>query len=135
MFMDRNKPAFPKMQVGFIEIIVRPLLESYWGWLRSLKPIAEPLLLANIDYWKRKQAESDGQGLRADVNSPPSGGAPLNPPVTPMGEESSPARRSRTIGYRMRTLARQASTGASPSGVEEQHVRSTSPNANIADKV
>ena len=55
-----------QMQVGFIEFIVRPLLEAYWGWLRSFRPVAEPLLLANIEYWKRKQAGDADTALRPD---------------------------------------------------------------------
>jgi hypothetical protein len=61
MFMDRSKPAFPKMQVGFIEFIVKPLIEAFYGWLKSLRPFIEPHLTANLEYWKKRlEAELSG---------------------------------------------------------------------------
>jgi len=75
--MDRTKPAFPKMQSGFIDYIVRPLLEAYWAWLRSFRPIAEPLLVANAEHWKRRMQESGGDGA-----APPAAAA------APAGEDT-----------------------------------------------
>jgi len=77
--MDRTKPAFPKMQSGFIDYIVRPLLEAYWAWLRSFRPIAEPLLNANAEHWKRRMQESGG----GDGATSPQAAA-----ATPVGDDT-----------------------------------------------
>lgn len=67
MFMDRNRPAFPKMQVGFIEFIVKPLMEAYWGWMKPFKAIAEPHLLGNLDYWKKRQEAETAAAAAAGI--------------------------------------------------------------------
>jgi hypothetical protein len=116
MFMDRSKPAFPKMQVGFIEFIVRPLLEAYWGWLRSFKPVAEPLLLSNIEYWKRKQVEAGDAGPSTSSPSVSTAAATIGP--SPLGSPAGASAEEKdykrgTPG--MRSMFRMARHGKQPS--------------------
>ncbi|KAH9248485.1 hypothetical protein BASA81_013811 [Batrachochytrium salamandrivorans] len=69
LFMDRDRPAFPKMQVGFIEFIVKPLLDTYLMWLKPYKGSADIHLAANLEYWK-KRAEQESSTTTAVASSP-----------------------------------------------------------------
>ena len=54
-FMDRNKPAEAKCQLGFIDFIVGPLFEVWTNFLPETHFIMD-ILDSNRNYWKRKEA-------------------------------------------------------------------------------
>lgn len=90
LFMDRDRPAFPKMQVGFIEFIVKPLLDTYWMWLKPYKGSADVHLATNLEYWK-KRAEQESSAATAVASSPllppRSAKSSRHRPQSSMGEE------------------------------------------------
>lgn len=98
-FMDRRKPAFPKSQIGFITIIVRPLFNSYCQFLSTLKPQVDWCLSANLSHWEQRQADEEQglvgpglggyahHGMISTTTSP--GLGPISPSFGPLNSSSS----------------------------------------------
>ncbi len=75
MFMDRHKPAFHKCQIGFINVIVKPLFNTYCRFVVSLQEQVDWCLSANLKHWEKKQAEEEQ--LHATPSSPKQHHPPL----------------------------------------------------------
>ena len=124
MFMDRHKPAFPKMQVGFIEFIVKPLAESFYSWLKSLRPVVEPHLLENLEYWKRRlETESSATAGANQAALPP----PAPAPSSPADPKVSNKFVARFKGGSAHTRHRSAASFGEITGVATPNMESASP--------
>eukprot|EP00727_Mastigamoeba_balamuthi_P006936 m51a1_g2863 putative camp-specific 3 -cyclic phosphodiesterase 4d isoform x9 (816) ;mRNA; f:346072-348979 len=70
-FMDRNAAAVPKSQVGFINVVAKPLVVTLFNVAPS--PVTKSLtdnMRRNLDYWKsqqQQQQQQEGPGSHSSV--------------------------------------------------------------------
>jgi len=51
-FYDRSKPSVAKMQIGFMQFIVKPIFSAWCDAVPELRDMTMPHLEANQDLWK-----------------------------------------------------------------------------------